>query len=274
MPIFRATALLLFSALGAVAQTIPDLPPAMKRVEGDAEMMALWNHEARAVETPQMADAAMRVLFALSYHVAGCHGPDAVALPIRITSTTTTRDGFGIVRGEETDTFDQVLKVRPEFVPLARRTVGYYSDNVLNRRFVAVRDLISQDRCEGPRLRHLEEGLAKAAGVTLAAAPPQDTALGADWRGFISSCMGATYPDIINNQLNAARVCNFVEAALVELGNAEWYEVFRKGGIGAEPDWSDANKDRFNAVFDAYYKDHDGPIRVRGEQFVAEAGLF
>ncbi|WP_339106749.1 hypothetical protein [Roseovarius rhodophyticola] len=260
--------------ISAQAETPPPLPPAMKHLANDATMKALWRHEATTVNTADMADAAMRILFALSYHVAGCHGPDAVVIPISITSTTTTKDGFGTIKSQETDTFEKVLKVRPEFAQLARKTVRYYSDNVNNRRFVAVRDLISQDRCDGPRLRHLEEGLAKAAGVSLPAVATVDTNLGADWRGFVMDCMSATVPDIINNELNGARICNVAEAALVELGNSDIYAVFRQKGLAAGKELSQADLDRFNAKFDLLYKDRDNPVHARGETFVSEAGLF
>lgn len=260
--------------VSAQAETPPPLPPAMKHLANDATMKALWRHEATTVNTADMADAAVRILFALSYHVAGCHGPDAVVIPISITSTTTTKDGFGTIKSQETDTFEKVLKVRPEFAQLARKTVRYYSDNVNNRRFVAVRDLISQDRCDGPRLRHLEEGLAKAAGVSLPAAAALDTTLGADWRGFVMDCMAATVPDVINNELNGARVCNAAEAALVELGNPDWYAAFRSQGLSAWSTLSEADQARYTTLFDSIFRNPEGPIHKRGEAFVAEAGLF
>lgn len=265
---------LITGAFGAQAETSPPVPPAMAHLQDDAAMMALWQHEATSIDTPDSADAAMRILFALSYHVAGCHGPDAVAIPITITSTTTTTDGFGTFKGSETDTFDKVLKVRPEFVSLARKMVGYYSDNVNNRRFVAVRDLISQDRCDGLRLRHLQEGLAKAAGVTLSTPEALDTSIGADWRGFVMDCMSATVPDIINNELNGARICNKAEAALVKIGDPAIYAAFREKGLAAWSDLSSTDQERYNAAFDPIYKDFEGPVHARGEAFVVEAGLF
>jgi hypothetical protein len=101
-----------------------------------------------------------------------------------------------------------------------------------------------------------------------------DTTLGADWRGFVMECMAATVPDVINNELNGARVCNVAEAALVELGNPDWYAAFRIQGLSAWSDLSEADQARYNAIFDPIYKNREGPIHDRGEAFVAEAGLF
>lgn len=273
MHIFRSCAFLICFSGSALAEA-PPLPPALQHLANDSAMIAIWNHEARTVDTPDMADAAQRILFALSYHVAGCSGPDAVTIPIRVSTETVTRDGLGIVRERVSDSYERELKVRPEFADLARRTVGHYSDNVMNSRFVGVRDLISQDRCDGPRLRHLEEGLALAAGVALTPAAPIATDLGADWRGFVMDCVAATFPSIINSELNAARICNVAEAALVEIGNSDWYAAFRAEGLGAGSGLSPDEQARFNAAFDPIYADHGGPVHTRGEQFVREAGLF
>ena len=109
-----------FGPRPVIAQDAPPLPPALRHHSDDAAMMSIWRHEATAIDTPDLADAAMRILFALSYHAKNCPGPDAVELGVRVTSTTTTRDGFGIVRDSRTDTSDQVLRVRPEFEELAR----------------------------------------------------------------------------------------------------------------------------------------------------------
>ncbi|CAN0606080.1 unnamed protein product [Ectocarpus sp. 12 AP-2014] len=106
----------------------------------------------------------MRTLFALSYHIKACFGPDPVVIPFQIIMTEVARNGFGRETSRQTTNFDKTLKVRPEFEALARRNLRFFSDNTMNDRFVAVRDLISQEGCDGRSLKWLEAGLAKAAG--------------------------------------------------------------------------------------------------------------
>jgi hypothetical protein len=258
-----------------VAKTEP-LPPAMRHLVGDDAMVAIWNHNATTIDTPDLADAAMRILFALSYHVAGCHGPDAVTIPIQTNLTTVTRDGFGTERARETDTFLHELRVRPAFAPLARRTAPYFSDNVLNPRFVGVRDLIAQDRCDGPRLRQLEEGLAKAAGIALPATVSTSSAagLGEDWRGFVAECTAASYPSITNNEGGAAEICVIFEAVAREIGDADAYAELRQYGMSAGQDWPQDFKDRFNADFDELYRgERSGEAWDRVATYLQDNGL-
>ena len=133
----------------------------------------------------------------------------------------------------------------------------------MNRRFVGVRDLISQDTCDGPRLFHLEAGLAKAAGVTLVPdSPPSDTSLGSDWRGFVFSCMDASVPDPFEDRSFAAEFCNAAEAVLVELGDASAYEAYRTQGLGVDLGWSSAQRDDFNARFDETFRTNED-VRAR-----------
>lgn len=217
-----------------VAEIVP-LPPAMRHPVGDIAMVSIWNHEATTIDTPDLGDAAMRVLFARSYHVAGCHGPDAVTIPIHTTLTTVTRNGFGIEQARETNTILHDLKVRPAFAALARKTTSYFSDNVFNSRFVGVRDLISQDRCDGPRLRRLEEGLAKAAGTALpvAVSTSATAGMGDDWRGFVAECAAASYPSMTNNEGTAAELCVLYESVARNIGDPVMYSELRRAGMAA-----------------------------------------
>lgn len=258
-----------------VAETVP-LPPSMRHLVGDAAIVSIWNHEAVAIDTPDLADAAMRILFALSYHVAGCSGPDAITIPIQTTVTKVTRDDFGIERARETDTFLHDLKVRPVFEGLARKTAPYFSDNVMNPRFVGVRDLISQDRCDGPRLRRLEEGLAKAAGTSLPAAGRTSGAngLGDDWRGFVAECTAASYPSIINNEGGVAEICVLYESVAREIGDSEVYAELRRSGMAAGSDWSQDFKDRFDADFRKLYDgERSGEVWDRVRKYLQDNGL-
>ncbi len=220
----------------SVVSEVPPLPPAMNHLNDDPAILTIWRHEATTIETPDMADATMRILFALSHHYKGCHGPDFVAIPIKITSTTTTRDGLGIVRGSETDTFDKVLKVRPEFAGMAQRLAPYFSDNIRNRRFVGVRDLISQDSCNGQRLQRLEAGIAKAAGVNLDTSVTLDGAgeeVGLDveteddryWQGFTQNCV-AYYLSAIPNMSppRVIGICICSEQSISDLDDSDIYE--------------------------------------------------
>jgi hypothetical protein len=254
------------------------MPPALHHLRDDPAMTAIWRHEAQAIDTPDLAEAAQRILFALSHHVAGCAGPDAVEIPIQVVMTTTTTDGLGAERGRETDTFGKVLKVRPEFAGLARRTVAYYSDSVMGRRFTGVRDLISQDTCDGPRLRRLEEGLAKAAGVTLPPLPvgaEANETMGADWRGFVAECTAASYPSVTNNEAGAAIICTIYEALGRNFGDPEIYAELRREGMVAGANWPSEFKARFNSDFDKIYRDPDrkGEVWERVETYRRANGL-
>ena len=240
-------------------------------------MVSIWNHDATAVDSPDLADAAMRILFALSFHVAGCHGSDAVTVPIQTNLTTVTRDGFGIERARETDTFFHELKVKPVFENLARKTAPHFSDNVNNPRFVGVRDLISQDRCDGPRLRHLEEGLAKAAETTLTTAVSTSavTGLGDDWRGFVAECTAASYPSMTDNEGAAAELCVLYESVARDIGDPVMYSELRQLGMAAAGhEWSQESKDRFGADFDELYRgDRSQKAWDRVETYIRDNGL-
>jgi hypothetical protein len=259
------------------ASDAPPMPPALLHLRDDVAMAAIWRHEAEAIDTPDLAEAAQRILFALSHHVAGCYGPDPVEIPIEVRVTTTKRDGIGVERSRETETFAKTLKVRPEFAPLARRTAASYSDSVVSPRFVGVRDLISQDSCAGPRLRRLEEGLAKAAGVRLAP-PPEgaagDGTLGDDWRGFVSECVAASAA-VIDNTVGAAQICTIMEELGRRYADLELYAELRREGVTASSDWAPALKDRFNADFDRIYRDPDrrGAVWDRFATYRRDNGL-
>ncbi|MEM9971534.1 MAG: hypothetical protein AAF762_10605 [Pseudomonadota bacterium] len=234
----------------------------MERIANDPAMMSIWGHEATAVDTADMGDAAMRILFALSHHHLNCPGPNAREIGVRVTLTTTTRNGFGTIRGQNSDIFDQVLRVRPEFESLARQNIRHYSDSVFNNRFVAVRDLISQETCDSPRLRHLEVGLARAAGVSLSAPPLPDATMGSDWRGFVFSCMNASVPDPLADRSMAGEFCNVAEAILVTRGDPNVYRTFSENGFQTVQDWSQTDQDAFNAEITDVFR-NDQAVRQR-----------
>lgn len=150
-----------------LAQNAPPLPAIWRDFDDDPTVLSLWQHQLTSVETPDQGAVVMRALYALSLHINACHGPSPVVVPIRITMEEVERTGTGRETNREVTEFDKQLTVRREFEALARRNVRFFSDNAESDWFLAVRDLITQEGCDGRNLRWLEAGLAKAGGVSL-----------------------------------------------------------------------------------------------------------
>ena len=150
-----------------LAQNARPLPAIWRDFDDDLTLLSLWRHQLTSIETRDQGIFVMRALYALSLHVNECHGPNPVDIPFQIIMTEVERNGFGRETDREVTEFDKSLTVRREFEGLARQNLRFFSDNAESDWFLAVRDLITQEGCDGRNLRWLEAGLAKAGGVSL-----------------------------------------------------------------------------------------------------------
>ncbi|MGG7566023.1 hypothetical protein ACQ5SO_07675 [Rhodovulum sp. DZ06] len=266
--------------LRAADRGAPPLPPQLAGLSGDAAFLALWRHETTAIDTPETAGAVARILYALSVHRAACYGPNPVEIPIAMTFTETRRNGLGAWLGEESETFLKTLRVRPEFEGAGRATAPWFSDMTWDGRFRAAIDLVSLDGCDGPRLRWLEEGIAKAAGVALPPAPPRDESLGADWRGFTAHCHAGTYPGESNSEAGAAMLCITLEMAAARVGDRALYDAAKFGGFGAypsaeqgwDPDLIARLTTAFNEIWGGEGAPRDPEMQRRFDAYVRDMG--
>lgn len=178
---------------------------------------------------------AMLSLQAISRHVKGCAGSNAVAIPVQISRTTTTRDGFGTIKNSETTQSEDVLNVRPEFASWARANITAYPPQPISTVRSAVLDLISQEGCDGAGFRQLETGLAKVIGVSLPAVPFEPPApeapsgsIPATADGFVAHCFALQKDGYVARGLtisdrSVAQICFCMEHAAREMGDAGFY---------------------------------------------------
>lgn len=266
---------------GTNDQTVK-IPPALRNMTSHRGLMAILSGNLSQAEPLDVAHDAMLSLQAISMHVKGCSGPDAVTIPISITVTETTTDGFGTFKGSDTSEYGEVLKVRPEFAGWARANIRLYPTQPLSEVRRAILALISQQGCEGAGFKQLETGLAKVMNVALPEAEgAQDTAPGgfpADASAFIVECYPLLAQAMAAKGFNMgerglAQICLCQEHAARALDDTELYSSLQI----ADDRYYQANPDlheRFDEVFMQCYRAPDGSdLRNRLEALWREMNI-
>lgn len=172
------------------------IPPALRgAATSHTGLMAILSGDLSKSNPRNITQDAMLSLQAISRHVKGCAGSNAVAIPVQISRTTTTRDGFSTIKNSETTQSEDVVNVRPEFAAWARANITAYPPQPISTVRSAVLDLISQEGCDGAGFRQLETGLAKVIGVSLPVAPveppereAQSGSIPGTADGFVAQC--------------------------------------------------------------------------------------
>jgi hypothetical protein len=251
------------SADGTVARVPPALRGAATSHPG---LMAVLAGDPDGADPSAVTRDALLALQAISLHVKGCHGPDAVTIPVRIERTTETRDGLGVYRGSETDTFAETLRVRPEFAAWARANTASYPLAAVSTVRSAVLDLIRQEGCAGEGFVQLEDGLAAVIGVALERAPgassPAEPGGFGDADAWISECYALFLQDQRAQGKNpsergTASICLCQEHAARASGDPQLHETIRLRDYG----YWEANPqlhERFTADFDQCYRAPEG----------------
>ncbi|MEM9843847.1 MAG: hypothetical protein AAF965_03550, partial [Pseudomonadota bacterium] len=132
------------------------VPPALRGAATSHKgLMAIVRGDPSLSDPRDITHDAMLALQAISRHVKACAGSDAVAIPVQIANTTTTRDGFGTIKSSETTQYGEVLRVRPEFASWARANIHAYPPQPISTVRSAVLELISQQGCDGAGFKQL-----------------------------------------------------------------------------------------------------------------------
>lgn len=246
----------------APGERAASIPPALRGAATSHKgLMAILRADPSLSEPYDVAHDAMLALQAISLHVKNCSGPRAVTIPVQITTTTTTRDGFGTYKGSETDQYSEQLRVRPEFAPWARANIRIYPPQPISTVRSAVLDLIQQEGCSGAGFRQLEAGLAAVMGVSLPDTAPEASTGGipGDASAFIASCYPAQFRlaksqgyDIAER--GAAQICMCQEHAARHMNDAELYSSLRIADVRyyeANPQIHDAFGEAFTQCYRA-----------------------
>jgi hypothetical protein len=212
---------------------IVTIPPALRNAATAYPAFgALLRGDATQAPPVEVARTALLSLQAISNHPANCSGPNAVAVPVQITRTTTTRDGFGTFKGNDTSQSGAVLRVRPEFASWVRANISLYPTGGISTVRSAVVDLLSQEGCSGAGVKQLEASIAALMGVSLpdAPAPGQAGGIPADSAAFIASCYPATVQitrsqgQRLVNERSIAASCFCQEYAARAMGDTKLYQ--------------------------------------------------
>ncbi|WP_216647181.1 hypothetical protein [Roseovarius sp. THAF9] len=261
--------------------TVVSIPPALRgAATSHAGLMAILRADPGFADPADIAYDAMLALQAISKHVKACYGPNAVAIPVQITTTTTTRDGFGIIKDTETDQYGELLRVRPEFASWARSNLRIYQTQPISTVRSAVLELISQQGCDGEGVRQLEAGLAKVMNVALPepAPAPQTGGIPDTADAFIAQC----YPLMIQrmqskghmaSERSTAQICLCQEHAARALDDAALYASLKN----ADDSYYIANPDlhgRFDRSFMECFRAPEGSaLRDRVEALWREMNI-
>ncbi|WP_144435484.1 hypothetical protein [Roseovarius atlanticus] len=271
---YRLTA----AAANADVVTIP--PSLRDHATSHPGLMAILRGDPIMANPAEITTDAMLALQAISKHVKACYGPDAVTIPVRITRTTTTRDGFGNYKYSETDEFDDALRVRREFAGWARANIRTYQTRSISSVRSAVLELISQQGCDGDGFRQLEAGLAKVMNVTLpdVAPAPQTGGIPDSPDAFIAQCyplqlqaMESRGYDVSERAM--AQICLCQEHAARLLDDAELYSSLKNADTGYYESQPDLHE-RFEEHFSSCFRAPDGAeLRQRAEALWQEMNI-
>ncbi len=260
---------------------IAGIPPSLRdHATSRPGLMAILRHDTTLADPAEITTDAMLALQAISRHVKACYGPDAVTIPVRITRTTTTRDGFGNYKYSETDESDDALRVRREFADWAQANIRTYQTRSISSVRSAVLELISQQGCDGDGFRQLESGLANVMNVTLPDGAPAARIGGIPDSpdAFIAQCYPLQLQAMQSRGLDVseramAQICLCQEHAARVLDDAELYASLRN----VDTSYYESNPelhDRFDDTFSSCYRAPEGSdLRQRAEALWREMNI-
>ncbi len=252
---------------------VVSIPPSLRdHATSHPGLMAILRHDTTLADPAEITTDAMLALQAISRHVKACYGPDAVTIPVRITRTTTTRDGFGNYKYSETDEIDDALRVRREFADWARANMRTYKTSAISSVRSAVLELISQQGCNGDGFRQLEAGLANVMNVTL----PDDAPAAATGGipdspdAFIAQCYPLKMQAYESRGMDVseratAQLCMCQEHTARVLDDPDLYASLKNADTSYYENNPDLH-DRFDEAFTSCYRAPDGSeLRQRAE---------
>lgn len=222
----------------ATSTETDQLPRVLFPMATDAAFMAIYRNELEGANPYALKESAFRILEGIAYEASRCLPPDAVAIPMRFTSTSTMRDGLGNIRSEQSTSFDEEMRVSPEFAEFTRANVGLALDSTwtaVSATRQTVAKLAGQGGCEGEDLMQLLRGVAMVAGVPSSRAEAASGDASAardtfrDWRSFAQDCYGEMASSLPNaNQSTLAHMCICTEEALAAMGDSALYSSARE----------------------------------------------
>ncbi|MEL7258539.1 MAG: hypothetical protein AAFN80_11955 [Pseudomonadota bacterium] len=270
-----------YTLTGEADGQVVSIPPSLRSLSSYPGFMAILRAEPKDADPWEIAHDAMLSLQAISKHVKECYGPNAVSIPINISVTETTRDGFGTVKNTETSEYGEVLIVRREFADWARSNIRVYPTEPISGIRNAVLKLISTEGCDGAGFKQLEAGLAAVMNVDLPDVgdpSANEDGIPSDPKAFINQCYPLQQQAMAAKGLNMgerglAQICMCQEHAARTLDNVELYsslQVADDSVYNANPQLHGA----FTEAFDECFRAPDGSeFRQRVEALWREMNI-
>lgn len=192
---------------------------------------------------PRLTVPALRAIEGLSYGVSqrapGLEGcvPSPTAVDYVFTSTSVTRDGFGVERDRQSLRSNQRIIVAGIFETFARRMIPDARPVQIPGSVAALATLrlAQQAGCNGPEFRRLMRNVARVAGSAGAfdqAFPAPAAGAGGDWLGFVAACVPSVKREARRAGQNwshngSVETCVCIERSLALDGDAAAYARFR-----------------------------------------------